>query len=69
MMLQTVHKNDRALQASSLYCVWTPRDGNPDSPLVAIWVDSAMRAFPGVPEEAVDLSPDEPGGQVLIRVT
>lgn len=66
MMLQTVHNNYRVLQASSLYCVWTPRDGNPGSPLVAIWIDSAMTAFEGercagMLEEAVELNSEEPG--------
>ena len=40
MMLLTIHKNDRAPQASSLYCVWTPGDRNPGFHLAAIWMDS-----------------------------
>lgn len=69
MMLQTVHNNSQATRASYLYCVWTPRDGNPGSPLVAIWIDSNMTAFERescarTPEEAVELNSEEPGGCV-----
>jgi hypothetical protein len=46
-MLQTVHKNYRTGEASSLYCVWTTRDGTPGSPLIAVWIDPLMRAFEG----------------------
>jgi len=66
MMLQTVYNNSRALRASSTYCVWTPRDRNPGSPLVAIWIDSTMSAFERdcgaeTLEETVKLNPEEPG--------
>jgi len=44
-MLQTVHKKVSNARASSLYCVWVTRDGNPGSRLTAIWIDSSMGAF------------------------
>jgi hypothetical protein len=65
-MLQPVYKNLGAPEASSLYCVWTTRDGNPGSPLVAVWIDSSMRAFEmeasqAAAAEAEEVSSDEPG--------
>jgi len=65
-MLQPIYKNLAAPEASSLYCVWTTRDGNPGSPLVAVWIDSSMRAFEmessqAAPAEAEEVSSDEPG--------
>lgn len=71
MMLQTVHNNSQAPQASSLYCVWTPRDGNPGSPLVAIWIDTTMAVFEseccaGAPEVALELNSEEPGSCVAL---
>ena len=71
MMLQTVHNNYRVPQASSLYCVWTPRDENPGSPLVAIWIDSTMTVFEGeccagMPEEAVEMNSEEPGSCAIV---
>jgi len=65
-MLQTVHKIDATRKASSIYCVWITKDGNPGSPLVAIWVDSAMRAmesqFDSAAEQvATEEVADDPG--------
>src|SRR5215471_10259281 len=45
VMLQAVHKKVSDAQASSLYCVWVPGGGSPDSRQTAIWIDSSMGAF------------------------
>jgi hypothetical protein len=45
MVLQAVNKKTRASKASSLYCVWTQREGRNGAPLVAVWIDSEMRPF------------------------
>jgi hypothetical protein len=37
-------KNSLA-RGSSLYCVWVRKDDCPGAPLVAIWIDPAMRTF------------------------
>ena len=67
-MLQDVHNNCPTPQASSLYCIWTPRDGNPGSPLAAIWIDSTMTAFERdcsakELEETLELNSEEPGSR------
>jgi hypothetical protein len=65
-MLQTIHKNYRAGEASSLYCIWTTRDGTPGSPLIAVWIDPSMRAFEGessstAQSDSEEVCSDEPG--------
>jgi hypothetical protein len=65
-MLQTIYKNYRAREASSLYCVWTTCDGTPGSPLIAVWIDPSMRAFEGESPSAAQsdseaVSTEEPG--------
>src|SRR5579862_2267077 len=44
-MLQTVQKKYSAKKVSSLYCVWTTRDGSAGSPLIAVWIDPSIRGF------------------------
>lgn len=70
-MLQAVHKNQRAAQASSLYCVWTTRDGNLGSPLVAVWIDSSMGAFESdcsskAAADTVEMGQTNPGSYAVI---
>ena len=62
-MLQAVHKNYRAGDASSLYCVWITRDGTPGSPLIAVWIDPSMRAFEGVSPSAAQLDSEAVGSE------
>jgi hypothetical protein len=45
VMLQAVHRKNRKPQASSLYCRWICVDRPGGSRLVAVWMDSEMRAF------------------------
>jgi hypothetical protein len=45
VMLQAVHMKNRAPQASSLYCRWICVDRPGGLQLVAVWMDSEMRAF------------------------
>jgi hypothetical protein len=44
-MLQAVYKKERAPQASSLYCQWICVERPEGTHLVAVWIDSQMRAF------------------------
>jgi len=44
-MLQAVHVNQRATQASSLYGQWILVERGESKCLVAVWIDSAMRVF------------------------
>jgi len=65
-MLQTVKKYQPAGKVSSLYCVWTTRDGTPGSPLIAVWIDPSMRAFAGesslaAQSDSEEVCSDEPG--------
>jgi hypothetical protein len=46
-MLQAVHMKNRTPQASSLYCRWICVDRPGGLRLVAVWMDSEMRAFEG----------------------
>jgi hypothetical protein len=44
-MLQAIHIKEGAPQASSLYCRWICVDRPEGKQLVAVWIDSKMRAF------------------------
>jgi len=44
-MLQTIHQKGGAPRASSIYCKWIRDIAREGAPLVAVWIDSAMRAF------------------------
>lgn len=46
-MLQAIHQKDGPGRASSIYCRWIRSDQREGSPLVAVWIDSEMRAFEG----------------------
>jgi len=72
-MLQTVHQIYPARKASSLYCVWTTRDGSPNSPLIAVWIDPSMRAFEEdfsltAQSESAEITSEEPGSWALTIV-
>jgi len=45
VMLQVVHAKQGGPQASSLYCQWIYVQREGSKHLVAVWIDSAMRAF------------------------
>ena len=45
MMLQDVYIGKGFRQASSLYCRWISVEGPEGAELVAVWMDSEMRAF------------------------
>jgi len=67
-MLQTVQEKYPARKVSSLYCVWTTRDGSLNSPLIAVWIDPSMRGFEGEfasanESDCAELSAEEPGGR------
>jgi len=69
-MLQTVQKYQPTGKVSSLYCVWTTRDGGPNSPLIAIWMDASMQGFegeiaPAAESDCAELRADEPGSYLL----
>lgn len=49
-MLQAVHAKERVRQASSVYCQWICVERPEGTRLVAIWIDSEMRAFTGEQE-------------------
>ena len=71
-VLQTIQTNCPAGKVSSLYCVWTTRDGSPNSPLVAIWIDPSMSGFEGeialaADSDCTELNADEPGGCVCAK--
>lgn len=51
-MLQAVYKKERAPQASSLYCQWICVERPQGRRLVAVWIDSQMRAFGNEGERA-----------------
>lgn len=70
-MLQAVHKNYLADKASSLYCIWTTRDGTPGSRLTAVWIDSSMRAFEeesssNAQGDSEAMISEEPGGRRVL---
>lgn len=44
-MLQAIHVKRGTPQACSLYCRWIRVDGPRGPRLVAVWIDSEMRAF------------------------
>jgi hypothetical protein len=71
-MLQTVQNLCPTGKVFSLYCVWTTRDGSPNSQLVAIWIDSSMRGFEeeialAADSDCAELNADEPGGCVGVK--
>jgi len=73
-MLQTVQKKYPAPKVSSLYCVWTTRDGSPNSPLIAIWIDPSMRGFEGElafagESDCSETSAEEPGSNFFTIAT
>lgn len=45
MMLQAIHTEKGSPQASSLYCRWIRVEHREGAQLVAVWMDSEMRAF------------------------
>jgi hypothetical protein len=70
-MLQTVYKKDHTGKTSSLYCVWTTRDGTPGSPLITVWIDPSMRAFEGessltAESDSEAVSSEEPGSCIFV---
>jgi hypothetical protein len=44
-MLQAVHEKKGSAKASSLYCQWICVERAGETCLVAVWIDSEMRAF------------------------
>lgn len=46
-MLQAVHEKKGSAKASSLYCQWICVERAGEERLVAVWIDSEMRAFAG----------------------
>jgi hypothetical protein len=44
-MFVVENNSKNSLARRSLYCVWVRKDDRPSAPLVAIWIDPAMRAF------------------------
>ena len=46
-MLQAVHEKKGSAKASSLYCQWICVERAGEKRLVAVWIDSEMRAFAG----------------------
>ena len=69
-MLQTVQKKYRIQGVSSLYCVWTTRDGSANSPLIAVWIDPSMRRFEdeialAAESDCTELSSEEPGSSLI----
>ena len=44
-MLQVVHEKKGSARASSLYCQWIRVERAGEERLVAVWIDSEMRAF------------------------
>ena len=70
-MLHAVHRKYRTREASSLYCVWTSRDGSSNSPLIAIWIDPSMCGFEEeasstAQSDSEEVRSDEPGGCALV---
>jgi hypothetical protein len=67
-MLQAVHSEKSSAQASSLYCRWICVERPEGTRLVAVWMDSEMRAFAREMESDAkteilsDSLADEPGG-------
>jgi hypothetical protein len=50
----------------NLYCVWIRADETPSAPLIAVWMDTKMRAFEGSGEAAAKLPANvEPVSDVL----
>jgi hypothetical protein len=72
-MLQTVHQNQGAPWASSIYCRWIRENRKEGTRLVALWIDSNMhcfeREFPSHCDEKVLLQDalEEPGGVVKLQ--
>jgi hypothetical protein len=71
-MLQTIQEKHPVRKVSSLYCVWTTRDGNPASPLIVVWIDPSMRGFeaeftPTAESECTVLNAEEPGGSFHVN--
>jgi len=44
-MLQAIHQKGGAPRASSIYCKWIRDNTREGAPLVAVWIDSEMRAY------------------------
>lgn len=44
-MFRTDKVSQNFVTTSDLYCVWIRANETPGAPLVAVWVDSKMRAF------------------------
>ena len=44
-MLQGIHTKEKANKACSLYCQWISVESATGMHLVAVWIDSEMRAF------------------------
>lgn len=70
-MLQTVHQNEWAPRASSIYCRWIRDTRRPGAPLAAVWIDNEMRCFEPqfAPEAQGELQHDaleDPGGMATV---
>ncbi len=70
-MLQTVQKKYSAKKVSSLYCVWTTRDGSAGSPLIAVWIDPSIRGFEdeiafAAESEWTEQGAEEPEGSFIV---
>jgi hypothetical protein len=72
-MLQTVQEKYPGRKVSSLYCVWTTRDGSPNSPLIGLWIEPSMGSFEGefalaAESDSTKLSAEAPGIKFAMRV-
>lgn len=63
MMLQVVHIAEGVRQASSLYCHWISVERPQGTELLAVWMDSEMRAFEEQPS-ATSEAPESGGALV-----
>jgi hypothetical protein len=68
-MLQAIYTKERTRQASSLYCQWIGVERPQGTQLVAVWIDTEMRAFTGGQGHGaqLELQPDEVEGESLLR--
>lgn len=73
MMLQTIDRKKEVARASSIYCRWIRSEQREGSPLVAVWIDSEMRAFEGEFAGGSEAQPleesalEEPGRRVAVE--
>ena len=62
-MFETDNASQNFITTPNLYCVWIRANETREAPLIAVWVDSRMRAFEAEENEAGSVIKDCPAAE------